>query len=141
MLPHAVVSICRLSLLGLAAGAIALGGGEPRLIASPAAAGAPLAMRVYPEVSFEPSSIRVQVIIERSEENRALEITAESGDFLRSSAIQLDGEDSPRVNMFEFRELPAGAYEVRGALFGRNGRRRGSATRQIIVIGRSVGLR
>jgi hypothetical protein len=136
MLP-AVFSIRGLLLLGLVVGTVALVGSQARLNASPAGASAPLAMRVSPEVSFEPSSIRVQVVIERSADNRALEITAESEDFFRSSAVQLDGEESPRVNIFEFRELPAGAYEVRGALFGRNGRLRGTATRQIIVVGRS----
>jgi hypothetical protein len=130
MLLHAVSSIRRVSLLGVLVGALAV---------SPAGAGAPLTMRVYPQISFEPATVRIQAIVERNSENRALEITAESEDFFRSSAVQLDGDESPSVSVFEFRELPAGSYEVRGVLLGRNGRPRGLAAKQIVVAGRPVG--
>jgi len=56
-----------------------------------------------------------------------MEVIAESGDFYRSSAIQLEGDRAPRTVTFEFRSLPAGEYEVTAVVIGTDGQRRAIA--------------
>lgn len=86
-------------------------------------AGGTLKMRVSPRMSYAPSDLFVYVTVERRSENRFLVVSAESADFFRSSIIQLDGEDSARVTVFNFRQLPPGNYDIEAYLIGANGRR------------------
>jgi hypothetical protein len=108
--------------------------GKPLAIASLASAcilsgvarldgGQPLSLRVSPSVSCEPAFLHVEVRLEADDQNRSLEIVAESPDYFRSSRITLDGSKAPRLAVFEFRSLPSGVYEVTGILGGVNGRR------------------
>ena len=92
-------------------------------IAVPSHAGEPLAMRVSPAVALEPAVLTVRTVVESDSENRALEIVSQSPDFYRSSAIQLDGASVPRLNVFEFRNLPTGTYVVTSVLVGSQGQR------------------
>jgi hypothetical protein len=83
----------------------------------------PLHIRVTPAASLAPGFVTVQASIESDAENRLLEVVAVSPDFYRSSEIQLDGAHAPRLNVFEFRNLPAGEYQFTGTLIGTQGRR------------------
>ena len=47
-----------------------------------------------------------------------------------------EGDHASRTNIFEFRGLPGGAYEVIGVLTGANGRR--ALTRQRIIVAASA---
>jgi hypothetical protein len=76
--------------------------------ALPLGAGERITMRVAPAVSFAPANLRVRATIEGDAENRAVEVSAESADFYRSSEIQLDGDKAARTSIFEFRSLPPG---------------------------------
>lgn len=89
--------------------------------AAPIAAGERLTIKVSPAVSFAPANLIVRAMIEADTKNRAIEIIAESGDFYRSSQVQLEGDNAPRITMFELRSLPSGTYEVRAVLLGVNG--------------------
>jgi hypothetical protein len=80
-----------------------------------------LTLRVSPAVSFAPANLVVRATIEADASNRAVEISAESEDFYRSSEIQLDGTSAPRTSRFEFRSLPPGTYEVKAILYGVGG--------------------
>lgn len=104
------------------------------LLAAPAGAGDQLNLRVSPEVSFAPSNLTVRATVEKHAGNRALEIVAESEEFFRSSEVPLDGERSPRVTMFAFRQVPAGAYEIRGRVIGVAGETRASARMRVMVM-------
>src|SRR5438270_595712 len=84
----------------------------------PAGAGERMTLKVSPAVAFAPANLVVRAMIAADPDNRAVEIIAESPDFYRSSMIQLEGEKAARTNMFEFRSLPPGTYEVRANLFG-----------------------
>jgi hypothetical protein len=90
---------------------------------APLNAGERLAMRVTPNVAFEPALLTIRTIIEADPDNRRLEIVAQSADFYRSSWVQLDGASAPRLNVFEFKNLPTGVYEVTSVLVGSAGRR------------------
>jgi len=96
-----------------------------------------LVMRVSPSVAMAPAYVTVQTTVEADAENRALEIIVESNDFFRSSMIQLDGQHSPRVNLFQFPNLPVGKYEVTGIVAGTAGRR-ATARGWLVVSGRSA---
>jgi hypothetical protein len=97
------------------------------LIASEGAvgAGAPLSLSVSPTQTPAPGFVSVRAIVEANDENRALEIVAESPEYIRSSTIQLDGHAAPRVSLFEFRNLPPGFYDITALLLGTHGKRAG----------------
>ena len=85
--------------------------------------GEPLRMQVSPAVARAPALLTVRVSIEASADNRLLLIVAESADFYSSSEIQIDGTNSAPLNVFEFRNLPTGLYQVTGILVGIHGPR------------------
>jgi hypothetical protein len=93
-----------------------------------------LTLRVSPAVSFAPTNLVVRASIEADADNRSVEIVAESPNFYRSSEIQLDGNKAPRTNMFEFRSLPPGTYEVKGTLIGPGGHERAMVRQQVKVM-------
>lgn len=101
--------------------------------ALPLGAGQRLTLKVSPAVSFAPANLIVRATIVADADNRAVEIVAESDDFYRSSQIQLEGERAAHTNMFEFRSLPPGTYEVRASLVGADGRSRAVARQQVNV--------
>ncbi len=105
----------------LVAGAGTLNGGQP------------LTLQVSPAMAPAPAFVSVRAHIEASDENRYLEIVAQSPDFYRSSRVTLDGGRAPRLSVFEFPSLPAGLYEVRGTLVGTGGQR-ATVTRLVKVV-------
>jgi hypothetical protein len=104
-------------------------------LAGPLGANDRLSMRVSPAVSFAPANLVIRAVVAADDDNRALEIIAESDDFYRSSEIQLDGKKAPRTTMVYFRSLPGGAYQVRAMLKGADGRERALVQSNITVIG------
>jgi hypothetical protein len=95
----------------------------------------PLTMAVSPVQSFAPTNLTIRVHVEPDADNRALEVVAESGEYYRSSRIQLDGVDTPRTIALEMRNLPGGDYDVRSALINSTGRERAVVRAQVRVLG------
>src|SRR5262245_48717690 len=93
-----------------------------------------LTMKVTPAVAFAPANLNVQATIESDPDNRSIEIMAESGEFYRSSEIQLDGESAPRTTVFQFRSLPTGEYAVRAVLKGQGGHERATVERKVTIV-------
>jgi hypothetical protein len=93
------------------------------VVATPMRAGGPLRMQVSPAIARAPALVTVRVSVDASPDNRALQIIASSATFYRSSEIQLDGSRSTPLNVFEFRNLPSGLYEVTSVLVGTHGPR------------------
>ena len=85
--------------------------------------GEALRMQVSPAIQRAPALLTVRVMIESSDENRLLQVAAESPTFYRSSEVQIDGASASALRVFEFRGLPAGRYQVTGVLVGTQGRR------------------
>jgi hypothetical protein len=106
------------------------------VLAAPLGAGSPerLSMRVSPSVAFAPADLSVRTTIEANEQNRTIEIIAESADFYRSSQTPLDGEKAPRTTQFEFRSLPGGAYTVTAVLKGAGDEPLAQTRREINVV-------
>jgi hypothetical protein len=75
-----------------------------------------LTLRVTPNVSSAPSTVIVKAIVARHADNRWLHIEADSGEFFRSSAIQLDGDKAPVVTEIRLPNLPGGEYTVKAVL-------------------------
>jgi hypothetical protein len=101
--------------------------------AGPLNGGQPLTMQVSPAMAPAPAFISVRAHVEANDENRYLEIVAQSSDFYRSSRISLDGGRAPRLSVFQFPGLPEGLYEVSGTLVGTGGKR-GTVTRLVKVV-------
>ena len=96
----------------------------------------PLSLHVTPVMAAAPALISVRAVIEASDDNRALEIVAQSSDFFRSSRIELDGRNAPPLSVFQYPNLPPGLYEVSAILIGANGQRAG-VSRLVKVVSRS----
>jgi hypothetical protein len=95
----------------LLAGAGALDGGQP------------LSLQVSPVMAPAPAFVSVRAVIEANDDNRSLEIIAQSPEFFRSSWVDLNGRNAARVAVFEYPNLPPGLYEISGVLVGTGGKR------------------
>lgn len=84
------------------------------LIAATAGQGATekLALRVTPNVSNAPSTVRIIATVTPNAANRILSIQADSGTFYRSSEVQLEGDRAPLVTELSLKNLPSGEYTV-----------------------------
>jgi hypothetical protein len=72
----------------------------------------PLILDVRPSVTTSPGTFRVRASVERDDDNRQLEIAADSRLYYRSSTIQLDGAYAARTHQIFFTQLPAGLYRI-----------------------------
>ncbi len=81
-----------------------------------------LSLQVSPAMGRAPAFVSVRAILEANDDNRALEIVAHSPEFYRSSRIDLDGRNAPRLLVFEYPNLPAGSYDMTGVLIGAGGK-------------------
>jgi hypothetical protein len=93
-----------------------------------------LTMQVTPSVAIAPAHLVVRTIIQANQANRAIEISAESGDFYRSSEIPLDGDNAPRKSQVEFRSVPGGQYIIRAVLKGSNEEPLATVRQQVNVV-------
>ena len=91
-----------------------------------------LRLHVSPNMA-EKGDLQVQVLLTRDSENRYVAVTAESDSYYSSSVQDLDGEGAPLVKVIWFRSLPAGVYQVRGAVFDAKGKMKGSAQQTLFV--------
>jgi len=99
----------------------------------------PLTLQVSPAVSPAPGFISVRATVEPSEDNLSLQIVAQSAEFIRTSSVDIDGSHTPRMNVFEYRNLPSGVYDVSATLVGTRGPR-ATVTRTVQVV-RTPGAR
>jgi hypothetical protein len=112
----------RMLALGLALATTTVGGKEA------------VAIHVSPTVSFAPANLVIRTRVEPDDDNRAIEVVADSGEFYRSSTIPLEGDGAPKTTSFEFRSLPAGEYDVTAAVIGIDGQRKALAHAHVNVV-------
>jgi hypothetical protein len=93
-----------------------------------------LRIAVSPVASFAPTNLTVQIHVTPDAANRALEVTADSHSYYRSSRIQLDGQDARTTMVLEFRNVPGGDYDVRATLIDSDGQERAFAHQLVKVI-------
>ena len=94
-----------------------------------------LSLRVTPNVSSAPSNVIVKATIARDAGNRWLQIEADSGEFYRSSSIQLDGDKAPTITEVRLSNLPSGNYAVSAVLRNQHGEET-TVRRTVIVLSR-----
>jgi hypothetical protein len=102
-------------------------------------AGERLRMNVSPSVTRAPAVLTVRVTVPPDDANRRLQVVAESSTFYTSSEVQLEGRRSSPLNVFEFRNLPVGLYEITGVLVDARGER--AAVLRLAKVEPSVGSR
>ena len=107
----------RFAIIAVTASACLLGGSRTGDSAQP------LTLEVSPVVATGPAFVRVRAFVEPNDDNRSLEIVAQSAEFYRSSRVALDGRNSPRMAVVEYPRLPPGRYEIAGVLVGVGGKR------------------
>src|SRR5262245_52506462 len=93
------------------------------LTPTPVRSDRPLTVNITPSIARAPAYVTVLTSVQRDEDNRAIEVTADSGDYYRRSVATLDGGRAPLANEFIFKDLPEGRYEVTVALYGTQGPR------------------
>jgi hypothetical protein len=92
-----------------------------------------LSIRVNPTMAMAPAFVIVRAVIAADQDNRALDVIAESDDFYTSSQVPLNGTLSPRMKEVRFEGLPAGEYQIRAILVGSQGHR--AAVSQTLIVG------
>ena len=93
-----------------------------------------LELHARPAFSYAPSEVHMEFRIEPDAANRALEVSAESDSFYRSSLIELEGERAPKTVSIRYPGLPAGEYDLRGALLNAEGHELAVVDRQVMVM-------
>ena len=88
------------------------------LTGSPVGARSSLDVLVWPNVATAPATLRIKATVAPHADNRAVTIIADSDTFFRSSEVGLEGDKAPRNTFVEYRNVPAGTYEIRGVLAG-----------------------
>lgn len=101
-------------------------GGQAGVASRAAAEGEPanpagFSTRVAPAFAVAPAEVRVEILVEPSDDNRGLDIVVDSSDYYRNSTISLDGARAPRFHTVEYRGMPAGTYTVLVRLRARQG--------------------
>jgi hypothetical protein len=100
-------------------------------------ADAPLRVQVSPSFGLAPALLKIQATIEPADDNRTLDVVADSGTYYRSTRIELSGAGAARAHVVEFRAVPEGVYEVQVVLRGGDSRARATLYHRVVLIGRS----
>lgn len=82
-----------------------------------------VSVKIRPVVLFAGRDVRATVRTPRDPRNRELRVLVEGADYFASSDVQLDGVDAPTTHLFNWRELPGGAYRVDAILLRADGER------------------
>jgi len=81
-----------------------------------------------------PATVPMVIAVEPAARNRMLVVEADSEDYFRSSAIELEGENEKRLHSLELKSLPAGTYEIRARVMSKN-EVLGTAVEGLVVTG------
>lgn len=82
----------------------------------------------------EPATVRLVVTVEPDQANRTLRIEADGDRLFRSTEVSLEGLSEKRLHAVEFKNLPAGAYEIRAEVLSAT-EVRAMATDALMVLG------
>ena len=94
-----------------------------------------VAIRVNGHYFAAPATVTITVAIEPDQANRALRVEADGDSMFRSTEVPLDGLSEKRLHTVEFKNLPAGQYEVRAEVLSAT-RVRATALQDLEVTGR-----
>lgn len=121
----------------LAAGGVQAGTTAIQAPTTPSAVQAPAPVVPQPTLLVDaPGEIEFAIQIQPTEQSRELRVFADSGDYYRSTSIELRGIDSEPLHTFIWRGFPVGDYEIVGLLLDDNGREEVVVQAAMRVIGR-----
>ena|SRR5690242_4360089 len=86
----------------------------------------------------EKDDLTVQIRLTRSADNQFMKVVAASSNYYGSTEMVLDGQGTEPLKVVKFRSLPAGWYEVIGAVYDGQYKMRGSARTAVLVVARGV---
>jgi hypothetical protein len=92
-------------------------------------------IRVNGHYFAEPATVMITVAIEPDQANRTLRVEADGDSMFRSTEVPLDGKSEKRLHTVEFKNLPAGQYELRAEVLSAT-KVRGTALQDLEVTGR-----
>jgi hypothetical protein len=82
-----------------------------------------------------PATVQMVVTVEPNADNRRLRVEADGDQLYRSTEVSLEGQAEKRLHTVEFKNLPAGVYEVRAQVSSASDVR-GTAVQELEVMGR-----
>ena len=100
-----------------------------------ALAGEVVEIRLRGRYFSEPATVQITVAVEPDAANRVLRVEADGDRMYRATEVTLEGDTDKRLHSVEFKNLPAGAYELRAEVLNSNEHVRGMATQELLVSG------
>jgi hypothetical protein len=93
-----------------------------------------VAIRLNGHYFAEPATVMITVAIEPDQANRTLRVEADGDSLFRSTEVSLEGLSEKRLHTVEFKNLPAGSYELRAEVLSATAVR-AMATQDLEVMG------
>lgn len=95
----------------------------PAAVAEAGKSGEDLTLRMTPRFVSAPGYLRSLIRVVPNAENRLMRVEIDSAGYYRSSEIQLDGASAPMSHFMDWKEVPAGKYDLIVTVIGQSGTR------------------
>ena len=82
-----------------------------------------LTLRMTPRFVSAPGYLRSLIRVLPNADNRLMRVEIDSDSYYRSSEIQLDGASAPMSHFMDWKEVPAGKYDLIVTVIGQSGPR------------------
>jgi hypothetical protein len=80
-----------------------------------------LTLRLTPRFVSAPGYLRSLIRVMPNADNRVMRVSIDSGNYYRSSDIQLEGADAAMSHFLDWKQVPAGKYELKVEVIGATG--------------------
>ena len=97
-----------------------------------------LTLRLTPRFVSAPGYLRSLIRVAPNAANRVLRVEIDSAGYYRSSDIQLEGASAPMSHFMDWKEVPAGKYDLTVSVLGAGGDPRVVRTINFQVLGMST---
>jgi hypothetical protein len=97
-----------------------------------------LTLRLTPRFVSAPGYLRSLIRVAPNAANRVLRVEIDSAGYYRSSDIQLEGASAPMSHFLDWKEVPAGKYDLTVSVLGAGGDPRVVRTINFQVLGMST---
>ena len=94
-----------------------------------------LTLRLTPRFVSAPGYLRSMIRVSPNAANRVLRVEIDSAGYYRSSDIQLEGASAPMSHFVDWKEVPAGKYDLKVSVLGSDGDPRVVRTINFQVLG------
>ena len=94
-----------------------------------------LTLRMTPRFVSAPGFLRSLIRVAPNDANRVLRVEIDSEGYYRSSDIQLDGASAPMSHFVDWKDVPAGKYDLKVSVIGPSGDARAVRSLNFQVLG------